>query len=772
MKNIIFSFCIFFIFGVKIFGHEHEVEVKNEKEHHETHDEHASHGLDCPSKRVRGKVVGLDGKETISLIGASLHWLGTTEGVVSDMGGNFSIRPSEHTHNLVISYVGYKSDTLHLHHGANVQITLFPEMMDELEINAVRDGSSINRYSAITMIDMNRNELCKAACCSLGESFETNASVDVSYADAATGARTIQMLGLQGRYVQMMTENIPTLRGISSPFGLSYVPGPWMDGIQISKGVGTVVNGFEAMTGQINVEYLKPISDEIFSIDVFGSSAARADVSAIGNIKITDELSTGIMANYGQDFMKMDHNKDGFLDEPKTLSLNFLNRWQYKHGGYTFQAMVKTLNEWRQSGQMAFNSNSSNDSIYGVEIKTDRVEAYLKNGYVFSDKANIGITTSYIYHHQNSIFGQRIYSGTQHSYNFNAIFSYDFSGGNHHVDHAHSLLAGISSQGDIYTELVALQKQTPNRYDLNDIYAGIFFQYTYKFKEKLTLIAGIRGDYSTLYKPFVTPRLHLKYSPWKKTNIRLAVGKGTRNSMLFAENNYLLTSSRKWNFSNVYGQEEAWNMGVNITQYIELWDHNELTLSAEYFHTEFTKGLVIDMDADVRSINVYFTNQRMYADNVQLEAKFSPVKGLDITGAYRWSRNMQPLAGKMQERPLTAAHKGLVAVSYTTPKRSWQFDANVQFCGGGRIPTTAENPEPYQRDSRFKPYQLYNLQVTKWFKQWSIYAGGENISNFTQKNPIIAAEEPLSPYFDSSLIWGPLMGWKVYLGVRFRLEKK
>lgn len=754
------------------------------------------------SQNVEGRVLGATNEGNEPLSGAYVIWAGTAHGTITDPDGNFSLQFYEGGRTpLVISYVGYVSDTLRLSAPQRVEVTLQPEVMEQVDVNARRVGTSLDRRSALLTQNVTADELCKAACCNLGESFQTNASVDVSYSDAATGARTIQLLGLAGRYVQFMNENVPTLRGLASPFGLSYVPGPWMRGIQISKGAGRVINGYEALTGQINIDYKKPVAtDELVSLNVFGSSAGRIEINASGNINVGPTMRTQLMANLATDLRDMDDNDDLFRDEPRVRQMNLFNRW-YRHTEfYTLDLAIKTLNERRLGGSVFYkggepqSSDGQNPDHYGLELNTDRVEVWMKNGFVFSDRFTFGFPIGYTYHFQRSRYGPRRYVGTQHSYVFNAV-------GNLLFGERHELDFGAASQGDFYDEGATMQIYAPITLDPNaplyqtaensetwkpetllghtehrswthnDVSVGLYAQYTLKIDDKFSLVAGLRLDAHNHYHALFTPRLHLRWSPTEHTTVRAAIGKSFRAASLLAENNVLLASDRFWIINNNYGQERGWNMGLNITQYIPIGS-KELSLTAEYYHTLFQKQMTTDLDWDARLLEATYSTAHSTADNIQVEAHISPVRGLDVTAAWRWNGSRQNLGGIDRRRPLVSRYKALFALSYQTPLKTWQFDVNAQLNGGGRIPTTASNPIDLQRRNTFPAYQIYNAQVTKWFRHWSIYLGCENIGSFTQKNPIIAANDPFGGYFDSSLIWGPMSERKFFIGARWQLDKK
>ena len=715
------------------------------------------------AQEVSGHVYGTNDGEPLA--GAYVIWAGTSHGAITTPDGEYSLQMLKDSKEstLVVSYVGYESDTLRNASAGVHDFRLNPIVMNDIEVTARRVGSTIDRLSPMLTENVTADELSKAACCNLGESFQTNASVDVNYADAATGAKTIQLLGLQGRYVQMMSENVPSLRGMASPYGLSYIPGPWMNGIQISKGVGTVINGYEAITGQINVDYKKPVgTDEIASLNLYGSNTGRAELNATANIKVGPQVRTNIMVNIANDFSAMDENGDGFRDEPQVRQLNLFNRW-YRHTElYTFDLAIKTLNERRIGGQTEFDSTEPDGKNYGVFLRTDRVETWMKNGFVFSPKFSIGFPIGYTYHHQSSFFGDRRYVGTQHSYSFNSIANWNNGG-------THEFHAGVSSQGDIYDE-TADYGSGNNDYNRKDISLGAYTQYTLRIEDKLSVIAGMRVDHHNNYGTFFTPRLHVRWAPTELTTIRLAAGKGYRGASIMSENNYMLTSKRAWDITDNYGQERAWNFGGSITQYVNI-SGRQLTLNAEFFHTEFEKQMITDLDISPRTLKAYFSDNRGYANNIQIEGRISPIRGLEVSAAWRWNDNELRLNNEMQRRPLVSRYKALLALSYQTPLKTWQFDANMQINGGGRIPTTDGNPVEYQRASSFGSYQMYNAQVTKWFRRWSLYIGCENIGNFMQENPIISSEDPTSKYFDSSLIWGPLMTRRFYAGLRWHFDK-
>lgn len=708
---------------------------------------------------VRGVVLDEKGE---TIVGANVVWKGTSKGASTDLDGRFSLAVDESTDTLIVSYVSYKNDTLIAHDGEDLTIRLSGAVqLSNVDVAAKKVSLTKSRVSVFDTQTISGEELCKAACCNLAESFETNPSVDVAYSDAATGAKQIRLLGLSGQYVQIMTENIPNFRGISAPFGLNYIPGPWMESIQVSKGTSSVLNGYEALTGQINVEYKKPISEEKVAANVFVSSAARAEINANAAFTVNPYVSTGFLLHASDEFVEWDHNKDGFLDMPRVAQYNLIDRWYIKKGAYTGQIFARGLYETRKGGQIRTMENP-----YHVDIQTGRAELFMKNGYVFDPEngTSIGIITNATFHNQQSVYGHKEYNATQWNAYLNAIFQTSWTD-------MHKLSTGLSFNYDHYNE--HLFANVINDTIRNEFVPGIFAEYTFNWNNKLILLGGLRADYHSTYGAFVTPRVNIKYNPWDFLHLRASVGMGHRAPNVLAENNNLLSSSRQLVIEDNLKMERAWNYGLSLTGYIPIAGR-ELTLSAECYYTDFLNQTVVDMDADPHKVLFYNLDGRSYALSAQAEATMEVFKGFTATLAYRYTDVKCTYQGVLREKPLTNRFKGLATISYQTPLKKWQFDFTAQFNGGGRLPDSydvvdVDGNMTKKWNETFKPYTILNAQITKYFRTWSIYAGAENMTNFTQKNPIIDVTDPFGDNFDATMIWGPVHGYKVYVGMRWAL---
>lgn len=647
------------------------------------------------------------------------------------------------------------------------------KVLKEVDIVARKAGTS-RLAGAVNGISVNKDELFKAACCNLGESFTTNPSVDVAYNDATTGARQIKLLGLSGTYVQMLTENLPNFRGAAIPYALGYVPGPWMKGIQVSKGSASVKNGYESITGQINVDYLQPEDEQQVEVNLFGDTKSRIEANADANVHLSDKWATEVLLHHENILKNHDDNGDGFYDMPGREQYNLQNRWVYKGDKYIFHGGLGVLKEIRTSGQDKEHldptaSASSPDSLnlYRIKLHTNRYEGYMKHAFILDREhgTNIALMSSASLHQLDAQYGNKSYDLNEKNLFGSLMFETNFT-------RQHNLSLGLSVNHDYLGQRTNVDVPEMQRLNEKETTPGAYAQYTYTLGTKLTAMAGARFDHSSIYGSFFTPRFHMKYSPVDAVSIRLSAGKGYRTVFAMAEYNYLLASGREFQIAGEgLEQEEAWNYGVSTAFYIPLFNKT-LKLNAEYYYTDFKNQAVVDYDYDSRLILIDNLQGKSYSHTFQVDASYPLLKGLEITAAYRLNdvKCTYGIEKELKEKPLTGKYKALFTASYKTPLALWQFDATVQLNGGGR------NPDPYlladgtpSWSPGFHSFEQVSAQITRWFRHWSIYVGGENLTGFKQKTPIYDAARPWGRDFEPTLVWGPVEGRMFYAGVRVKL---
>jgi outer membrane receptor for ferrienterochelin and colicins len=690
----------------------------------------------------------------------------TTEGVVTDKSGAFSIeRPEIVNPRLIVSYIGYNTDTIvYTGAGFNSEIVLQNSLqIDEVRITK-RRGTIVNSsLSVLPTQVITEAGLQKLACCNIGESFESNATVDVGFTDAVTGAKKIRMLGLDGMYSQFLFENIPFLRGMESGFGLNHIPGPFMESIQVSKGTSSVLNGYESTTGQINVEYKKPANSDIFFMNLFANTEGRYESNFTSAISLGDRLKTMFFLHGSLNNSELDHNSDGFYDMPLSRQVNFLNRWEYIIGSSVHaQLGLEVVDEERIGGQIGFRSKDDNpDGLYGSEVSMQKYRLFGKLGYARNEKPweSVGWINSYTWYNQESVYGLRIFDGNQQSYYSNLIWQTIIRNTNHKISN------GISFQYDRHSGYFI-----DSAYGWEEYVPGIFSQYTFSVPEKLVLMAGMRVDRNSKYGMLYTPRLHMKYDFMHHYILRTTLGKAYRSPVVFSESSSFLASSRNFVLDSDFRIERAWNTGVSFSRDFHFESQREATLSLDYYYTTFQDQVVVDLDADVSEVRLYNLDGPSYSHSLQAELSGEFLTGLEMTLAWKWNDVRVSQEGGLTEKAFTARNRGLFTTTYSSPFEKWKIDLTVQHNGRTRIPSTQPNPEEFRLSEWSPAYYIVHSQLTRKFKRFDVYTGVENLTGFRQKHAIIDPVNPFGEYFDASLIWGPITGRMFYVGMRMGIK--
>ncbi|MCO6479030.1 MAG: TonB-dependent receptor [Phaeodactylibacter sp.] len=719
-----------------------------------------------------GTVYEAEGKgKGIPLPGAHISWLGTGEGTFSDEKGRFELPLTARAEEVVISFIGFGSDTIKVKEDFDLEIVLRTgTYLNTVEVTYRPRTTETSFIDPIKVQKIGEKELMKAACCNLSESFETTPSVDVSFTDAVTGVRQIEMLGLAGPYMQITRENMPDVRGLSAIYGLTYTAGPWVEGMQLNKGMGSVVNGFESITGQINVELRKPERSGLLYLNLYANQMARLEGNANLSHKLNERWASGLLLHARNQKMaeEIDRNNDGFMDMPRGEQYIAVNRWKYSGGnGTEAQFGIKGAYIDDVSGQHGFDPEDREDHAghhWGARITTRRLEGWFKMGKVFPERpgASLGFQLSGLYHDQDAYFGLRSYDAEQGSAYANLIYQGII------VDTRHQFKTGGSFQWDQYDERLADAVFTRNEWA-----PGAFFEYTYQPASQFTAVAGLRADHHNQFGFFFTPRLHLRYAPGEWAVLRASAGRGQRTASIIAENIGALASSRdivihSEDTNKPYGlnAEVAWNYGLNFTRRFRLAGR-EGELSLDAYYTDFENQIVVDYDQDPQELNFYNLTGNSRSASLQAQADMEVLPRWDVRLAYRFNDVQVDYTEEQLQKPLVSKHRAFINTAYSTAN-DWKFDFTLNWQGAKRLPSTAGNPLEFQRQNYSPDFLLANAQVSKgWNDNFEIYLGSENLFNFMQPDPIISSSDPFGPYFDSSLVWGPVFGRNIYIGMRY-----
>ena len=763
---------------------------------------------------VTGVVVDANSEQP--LIGASLYWKNTTAGATTSVDGTFSLRRVSGFETLVVDYLGY--DILEMEMSDKdvneVTIKLQPSAVDidEVVVEGQQRGNYAKQGGITRQEQISFAGLCKMACCSLAESFENSASVTVGYSDAISGARQIKMLGLAGTYTQILDENRPIMQGAGATYGLSYTPGMWLNSIQVSKGVASVTAGHEAITGQINLEHRKPTDDERFFLNVYFDSELRPEINMSSAIPLTPDksLSTVIMAHGSLDTSKHDMNKDGFADMPMANQINVANKWLWQNsGGVQLRWGWKVVNENRLGGQMDYKKslydemvNNLESNIYGSAIHNRNINAYVKAGIPVGyertftgDPAdavqnNVAMVFDYDNYLTDSYFGRSNIDVKENTFRFNITYA-------HYFTQRSSLNAGASfyarMMNDNYSHFGS-RDEANNIWMLNNkstlMEPGIFAEYTYQIEEKFSLVAGIRGDYALVgdnyyaqevkSKPLITPRAHIKWNITPRTTLRASAGMGYRRQNLVTDNIWMMTTSREiFNLNGLKDDmEAAATFGGSLSQTFPLAGDDMATISFDYFRTQFFNTMVFDQETADNSILIYNSTGKSFTDNYQIDFNWTPFRGFDLFATFRYTNAKITLERDgeqvLVERPLTSRYKGLINIQYAVGR--WVFDATAQLNGPMRLPELDGDLVKAKENPNLSPiYPMFFAQVSYKMSNLTLYLGCENIANYMQgtkghgQAPIIGGATPYDPGFNSSMVWGPLMGRKFYIGLRLNI---
>lgn len=713
-----------------------------------------------------------EGQET-PMPGTIVKVPGYNLGTQTDADGTYRLSVPEEAKQIIFERAGYVSDTITLKPGPNNVSTILRnvQQLKEVEISYRQKGNEISLLGVRKTEDISERELLKAACCNLSESFETTPSVDVAFTDAVSGYKQIQMLGLAGPYTLITRENIPDVRGLSAITGLTYTPGTWIEGMQLSKGTGSVVNGYESVAGQLNIELRKPFEEKEprANINLYQNAQGRSEGNLILKHVFNKNLSTNLLLHGSGRWMKVDMNNDGFMDQPLNSQFVGMNRWFYfGPKGLEIQGGVKVVTLDQTGGQLDYKKGTeqTTGNPWGFSMNTRRIEGWAKIGKVFPQKkgTSTGLQLSGVRHEQAALYGMRNYDAEQNSFYANWIFQTILGNTNH------GLKAGISSLVDNYKETFQTKQ-----YNRTEVVPGAFAEYSYNYLTKFNVIAGLRADYHNLFGAFVTPRLHLRYAPFENTAIRASVGRAQRTANILAENIGYMASNRSFIVNSTdpslpYGlqPEVAWNYGVNLTQKFRL-NYRDGAVSADYYYTNFENQVVVDVE-QFNVVSFYNLNGMSFAHSLQGQFDYEPIRRLDVRLAYRWYDVKTTYSGTLKQRPLVAAHRAFANIGYET-RNVWRFDYTVQWIGSKRVPSLHDHGTLTTAGSFNSPsFWQMNAQISKtWNDEIEVYVGGENLANYMQHHPIIGASTPYDTGFDASMVWGPIMGRNVYAGIRWKI---
>ena len=723
---------------------------------------------------------------------AQVYYMEKARLIDTDANGEFTLTLTARA-TLIATYVGYTRDTVVVEPGTTEAKFYLSGENDLSESKVTAMQSTLPKMKPVKTEVITAAGLCKMACCALAESFENSASVTVGYADAVTGARQIKLLGLSGTYTQMLDENRPVMRGIAAPFGMSFVPGQWLESIQIAKGPSSVINGLEAITGQINMEHRKPTDETPLFVQVYGSSDKMFETNIASAIQFNEKWSMINMAHVGGTASKMDHNQDGFRDEPEDLQLNFTSRWlYYAPSGMQIRFGGRFLNDDRLGGQMnATKDNNSNvaNNIWGSNIRNRGINGYFKIGVPLNEEntANIALVADFNHHEFDAFFGLKEYDAKQNSAFANLIYQNE-------INETHKVEFGATWQFDDLNQVYGLYQNPMYSYhnpreDFSRRENAIsgFGEYTLTPGDNFTFVGGLNLQYNSLHGWLFAPRANIRWAPAEWVTLRALGGRGYRTANIFTDNLGIFSTGKDFyapdmSLRDLDLLEDAWTWGANATFYLPFGaEDTDTYLSFDYFHNDFNKQVIIDPEASSPlGLAFYNLDGKSFTNTYQVDFSVNPLERFNITATFRYTDAKVTLMNQgLVERPMTSRYKGVLNMQFATAMSKWTFDFTAQINGPMRLPKYAAEVWGMETSPVFP---MFYAQITRKFKGIDVYVGAENILDVRQHHAIISADDPLSltddwdmarasDVFDASNVWGPLMGRKFYIGLRYTLWK-
>ncbi|MEY4286842.1 MAG: hypothetical protein RL511_927 [Bacteroidota bacterium] len=707
--------------------------------------------------QIRGVVQGTDSLQTKPLKNVKITLLGAGTTVFSNEDGTFEIllgKPNPDT--LLFVAKGYRSDRLVVTKAdrflaLNV-VLISGQLVQDIVVNGQKNPHGISKMKTLHVEELTSAEFRKAACCNLSESFETNATVDVSMSDAISGAKKIQLLGLDAVYTQLQFENIPFLRGLESAFGMSVIPGTWLESIQITKGTGSVVNGYESMAGLVNLEFKKPKEMPRLGLNVYQNRFGRSELNLQGGVQLNERWHMGLFGSAASVYGTFDNNQDSFRDQALSNTFNLLQRFSYQGRRMEAQLGLQAYVDQKLGGQTSYTKAQPNG--YGMELASEHLSIFSKTGFFGKKPAqSLGVIAQLKFQNMSGLYGLRTFTGSEKRAYMNVIYD-DIIG-----TADHKIKAGASFQ---FLEIHQWAGQPFGAEvvgsDRTEWVPGVFAEYAYS-GNRLSAVAGARFDQHNLAGAQFSPRAHLKYALTPQLDFRVTGGRAWRMPNFVADNLSLLASSKLWLSDQKLAPEISWNAGASLVQGFS-FKKRKGNLSLDAYHTQFSQQLVADRDS--LSGMVVFKNlaNNSLATVLQVEFSYALLRGLDLRLAYKFQDVRALFNGSLQTQVLLPRQRYFVNVAYQTRNKRWDYDLTYSRYSAVRLPQGGQG----------KPWALLNAQVTRNWKHFEAYMGGENLLNVMQQNPIISAQNPFGSNFDATEIWSPIMGWNVYLGLRYTIK--
>jgi outer membrane receptor for ferrienterochelin and colicins len=664
----------------------------------------------------------------------------------------------------ILRLIGYTPDTL-TYQG---QDTLY------LSSNVLLNSVNINEFQQSTMYSvkpiqtevLNGKELKKAACCNLGESFETNNSVDLKITDVLLGTQELNIVGLSGSYSPVYVESSPFIFGLNQANGLNNIPGTIIHEISITKGNAPVHMGAESTSGLIMVDVLKPELEKGLLLNVYGDAFNRKELNVHAALKPKSNLNGLLIGHVSSTSNQNDRNGDLFKDMPNNQNVLLLNKWNYNFNNWHSQNMILANMQDTKTGQQnaLFNQEDASKNIYSQRYAQKSISFIGKTGYVFPTNKYLSIGNMYLIKSQENsgYFGRKSYSGVENRAYYKLLTSYNPA-------------EKLNINGGFNLHYVDYQEQIDTfAQQLNNLQQGIFTEATYRIQTSIEVIAGLRAD-QIQDNTYLLPRIFTKICLNEFTNFKLGYGQSAKSYFILSENPNLLSSNRKIVIEEQLSPEHAETFRGSFTYDGKLAGKNFTVLLDGALSHFFNK---ITPDYDKVAFEAHFSNRSnlTYAKAAQVDVSYQVHKNLTLKASHKVQEVYEDRAEGKWNLVYIPRYKSLFESEFYAFKRTLNWVLKAELQGPKRLPELAqasilnagEHIELNESPTFWRFGSIINYEPNNKLR---FYVGSDNILNTMQHVQILGLNNPFSEQFDTGYSWGPSMGRNIYAGITLKINQ-
>jgi outer membrane receptor for ferrienterochelin and colicins len=702
------------------------------------------------------------------VVGARVWWHGSGDGAITDTLGRFTL-PEPQAYPAYLRVEG-EEDSLVIREKpvGPLEWNLPPRLtLSTQTITGTPPAQTLSSQNVQSVETWSRAALTSAPCCNLSEAFQGSAVVDVSLEGSAMGLRQLRLLGFEPAHSPLLVENKPLSWSVGRPWSAAFLPALWIDHLSLAKGIGSVLNGHDGPAGQIQVFYLPETEEASSAIELF----SRTTGEVLGAFRYYDTMGRWRKLWLGQGggtpwesgFLQ-DHSGDGFLDVPLyRQGQTHLKLYRRPASGRLVEWEVGGLYDYRRSGQLFISEPAQVARMEGWAAFQTIWQVYAsgRRGWVWRKGRGLSLLWHGRLWEQRSYPGLAEYAAKVPSGWVSLIYRQPIG------DTRLLWNVGLSAYANDIVERLRDPVRLDSSWRRLEGVPGVASELSWTPSVRWSVVLGVRADWHSYYGWQGVPRLHVRWAYTEGGALRLSAGRAWRVPDPIAENLPFLFSARAWHIEwpSWPPLESAWSSGFFWTQAVSLWG-GTFRWQVDGLLSRIYNLSVLDIE-DPWQVRLYRGEKPAPYQTLFIEVQYAWQDQLRVSVSYKHQEVWWPLRGELRMRPLLPRDRFTFWVTANPLSRRWQVDLLAAYAGWLRVPSTAAWPEAYQRSTTGGFFWIVTPQLTYRLDQWEVQVAVENLLNYRQPAPVIAAEQPFGPYFDHSLIWGPIMGRMASIMLRY-----